>query len=165
MPVAQVVFDRMPETLEEFSSMAQMDLTKPENTCAMFLCAVNLFVKDRDAGVAAINLLKGPVALNPHEISFLADRVRDKGYIAKVFFEGAIPGNNYTPDIPYTLSLYADGRPQDVEAGYLRFYLATAGADSKRAIKVRQKGDNWYLWDYPGLFTDVRKPAMDDPWA
>ncbi len=161
----KVVLDKIPENLDEFKSMKEIDLTKPENTCAMFICALDLFIKNKNTGIEAINILKGPVALNQHEISFLSDRVRDKAYLARVYFEGAKPENNYTPDKPFTLLFYPDGRPQDCEAGYMRLYLQTSGADSKRAIKLRQKDKNWYIWDYPGIVTDVRKPAAEDPWA
>ena len=161
----KTIFEKMPSNLEEFKAMDQMDLTRPENTCAMFLCALNLFVKEKTVGIDAINLLKGPVALNPYEINFLADRVRDKKYLPMVYFEGAKPENNYTPTLPYTLVFYPDPRPQDCESGYIRLYLKTAGADSPRFIKLRQKDNNWYLWEYPGIAMDVRKPANEDPWA
>ena len=36
----QITFDRLPDTLEEFSALCN-DLTKPENTCALFLLALN----------------------------------------------------------------------------------------------------------------------------
>ena len=161
----KVVLDKIPANLEEFKSMKEMDLSKAENTCSMFLCALNLFIKDKDTGVEAINILKGPVNLNPHEISFLADRVRDKDYLGRMYFEGAKPENNYKPHEPFTLLFYPDGRPQDCEPGYMRLYLQTSGADNKRAIKLRQKDGKWYIWEYPGIVMDVRKPAAEDPWA
>ncbi len=160
-----VVFEKFPVSLEEFQAMENYDLSKPENTVALFLCALDLFVKDRELGVEAINLLKGPVQLSQHDISFLADRFRDKPYMPKVFFDGAEPSNNYSPSEPFTLQLYEDPRPQDIEEGYLRLYLSTAGADSKRAVTLREKDGNWYLWAYPGLLSGVRTPVAEDPWA
>lgn len=129
------------------------------------LCALTLFVKDKDLGVEAINILKGPVNLNPHEIAFLSDRFRDQDYLPRIYFEGAKPENNYTPSLPYTLVFHPDGRPQDCEEGYIRLYLASHGADSKRFIKLRKKDNNWYIWEYPGLLMGVRKPVAEDPWA
>lgn len=161
----KVILDKLPTNIEEFRAMKEMDLTKVENTCAMFLCALDLFIKDRNIGIEAINILKGPINLNPHEISFLADRVRDKAYLARMYFEGARPDNNYKPNQPLTLLFYPDGRPQDCEAGYMRLYLQTSGADAKRAIKLRQKDNDWYIWEYPGIVMDVRKPVAEDPWA
>ena len=144
--------------------MPQFDLRQPENTCALFLCALNLFVHDREAGVEAINLLKGPKPLSPFDINFLRDRVMDKPYLPLVYFEGATPDNDYQPDMPLTLKLFEDQRPQDVEPGYLRLYLHTMGADSKRAIQLRQKDNQWFIWDYPGIVMDVRKPKKESDW-
>lgn len=160
-----VIIDQLPAGLEEFLAMKQMDLTAPENTCAMFLCALHLFIQNAEEGIEAMNALKGPAPLSSHDIQFLKDRVMDKPYLAQMYFEGATPDNNYEPDRPLTLKLYDDGRPQDVEEGYLRLYLQTAGADSKRAIKLRAKGDEWLVWEYPGILLDVRKPKQEDPWA
>lgn len=160
-----VTIATMPSNMDEFRAMAQMDLTRPENTCAMFICALNLFVANKSVGVEAINILKGPVPLNAHEIHFISDRLRDKAYLPMVYFEGAKPENNYTPTSPYTLAFLPDPRPQDCESGFIRLYLKTAGADSPRFIKLRQKGQEWFLWDYPGFLMGVRKPAKEDPWA
>ena len=35
-----VTLNMIPATLQEFQTCPQMDLSKPENTCAMFLCAL-----------------------------------------------------------------------------------------------------------------------------
>ncbi len=161
----QVTINQLPTDLASFQATLNMDLSRPEHTCTLFLCALNLFVKDRALGVEAINLLKGPVSLNPHETNFIADRLRDKTYLPLIYFDGARPENNYTPQVPYVLNFYPDPRPQDCETGYVRLYLKTAGADAPRAIKLRQKDQNWYLWEYPGIVMDVRKPAQEDPWA
>ena len=159
-----LVMERLPETLEEFQALPEFDLTKPENSCALFLCALNLFTQDDTVGVEAINLLKGPKPLNPFEISFLKDRLQDKPYLPLAYFDGATPDNNYQPDIPYSLALSPDGRPFDLESGYLRLYLTTTGADSPRAIKLREKEGNWFIWEYPGVLMDIRKPKIDLDW-
>ena len=44
-----VTLNMIPATLQEFQTCPQMDLSKPENTCAMFLCALQLYIKDRGA--------------------------------------------------------------------------------------------------------------------
>ena len=63
------------------------------------------------------------------------------------------------------LQVLSDPRPQDVEEGYLRLFLRTAGADSPRPIKLRKKGENWYLWEYSSILSGIRIPAEADPWA
>ena len=98
-------------------------------------------------------------------MQFVRDRLRDKTYLPLAYFDGAAPENNYTPSEPYTLRLYPDSRPQDCESGYMRLYLKTAGANSNRPIKLRQKGDEWFLWEYSSVLSGIRIPAGDDPWA
>ena len=160
-----VTIQKLPTTAAEFASMPQMDLTKPENTCAMLLVALQLYTKDKNAGVEAVNLLRGPRPLSPYDIQFLRDRLCDKLYLPLAYFDGATPQNNYTPSQPLTLQILSDPRPQDVEDGYLRVFLKTAGADSPRPIKLRRKGENWYLWEYSSILSGIRIPVKEDPWA
>lgn len=160
-----VTFDRLPESAAEISALADGAPGNPEHTCALFLGALNLYINDKDAGIEAVNLLRGPRPLSNYEIQFIRDRLMDKQYLPLAYFDGATPENNYTPSEPYTLRLYADPRPHDCEAGYLRLYLKTAGADSPRPIKLRQKGDEWFLWEYSGILSGIRIPVSEDPWA
>ena len=155
----------VPTTSEEFSALPQNDLSKPENTCVMFLLALALYLKDSDAGVAALNTLRGPRPLSNYDIQFLRDRLRGKSYLPLAYFDGATPANNYVPSSPLTLEVIADSRPQDVEEGYLRLFLKTAGADSLRPIKLRQKDDLWYLWEYSSILSGIRIPSAEDAWA
>ena len=155
----------VPTTSEEFSALPQNDLSKPENTCVMFLLALALYLKDSDAGVAALNTLRGPRPLSNYDIQFLRDRLCGKSYLPLAYFDGATPANNYVPSTPLTLEVIADSRPQDVEEGYLRLFLKTTGADSPRPIKLRQKGDSWYLWEYSSILSGIRIPSAEDAWA
>ena len=118
----KITVSSVPTTSEEFSALPQNDLSKPENTCAMFLLALALYLKDSDAGVAA-------------------------------------------PSTPLTLEVIADSRPHDIEEGYLRLFLKTTGADSPRPIKLRQKGDSWYLWEYSSILSGIRIPSEADAWT
>ena len=161
----QAVLNQLPRTLEEFTAMPQMDLSRPENTCAMFLCALELYLSDQDAGVAAMNQLRGPRPMLPYDVQFLRDRLRGKEYLPKAYFNGADPANGYTPAVPYVLEVLDDPRPQDIPEGYLRVYIRTAGADSPRPIRLRGKGGQWYLWEYSSVLSGIRIPAAEDPWA
>lgn len=161
----KITIQSVPTTFEEFSALPQNDLSKPENTCALFLIALELYIKDKDAGIAAVNELRGPRALSNYDIQFLRDRLRDKTYLPLAYFEGASPENNYTPKEPLTLDVLPDSRPQDIEEGYIRMFLKTAGADSPRPIKLRQKDGLWYLWEYSSILSGIRIPQKEDPWA
>ena len=69
--------------------------------------------------------------------------------------------------MPYTLNVLSDPRPQDIEPGYMRVFLKTAGADSPRPMKLRQKASTgqWFLWEYSSILSGIRIPAAEDPWA
>ena len=103
--------------------------------------------------------------MTPYDSQFLRDRLRDKPYLPLAYFEGAAPENNYTPAKPYVLNVLPDPRPQDIEAGYIRVFLKTAGADSPRPVKLRQKGSLWYLWEYSSILSGIRSLAECDPWG
>ena len=158
----QITLYTFPTNPAEYTSA---DLSRPETTCALFLAAVKLFDQDKDAGTAAMNALRGPRPMSGYDVQFLRDRLRGKSYLPLAYFDGATPQNGYTPTQPYTLQVLPDPRPQDVEPGYLRVYLKTTGADSPRPIKLRQKGNYWYLWEYSSILSGIRMPAAEDPWA
>ena len=139
----------------------------PEMTCALFLAALQLYTRDANAGVEAMNVLRGPRPMTGYDTQFLRDRLRGKTYLPLAYFDGATPQNGYTPSRPYMLQVLPDLRPQDVEPGYLRVYLKTAGADSPRPMKLRQKASTgeWFLWEYSSILSGIRIPAAEDPWA
>lgn len=105
--------------------------------------------------------------MQPMDSQFLQDRLRGKAYLPFAYYEGASPRNNYQPGIPYVLSIQEDPRPQDIEPGYLRLFLKTAGADSPRPIKLRKKESTgeWFLWEYSSILSGIRMPSSEDPWA
>ena len=143
----QVVIQKIPENLQEFEILAAKG-RQPEHICALFLCALALFDRDKDAGVAAMNLLRGPKPMTPYDCQFLRDRLRGKVYLPLAYFEGATPENGYQPCVPYTLNVLADPRPQDIEPGYMRVFLKTSGADSPRPMKLRQKASTGEWFQY-----------------
>ncbi|MEQ3216219.1 hypothetical protein AAA088_09240 [Hominifimenecus microfluidus] len=162
----QVIIQKIPENLQEFEVLAAKG-QQPECICALFLCALALFERDKEAGTAAMNLLRGPKPMTPYDCQFLRDRLRGKSYLPLAYFEGATPGNNYQPRVPYILNVLADPRPQDVEPGYLRVFLTTSGADSPRPMKLRQKVSTgeWFLWEYSSILSGIRIPVAEDSWA
>ena len=162
----QYTIQKIPQSLQEFEALVGT-LETPEKTCALYLCALTLFDKDKAAGTAAMNLLRGPRPMTPYDIQFLRDRLSGKSYLPLAYFEGATPENGYKPNVPYVLNVAEDPKSQDTEEGYLRVFLKTPGADSPRPIKLRKKGSTgeWFLWEHTGVLVGIRKPAEEDPWA
>lgn len=160
----QVVLNTLPSTLAQFEALPRRST---DEVCAAFICALNLYLKDKDAGIAAMNILRGPRPMTPYDEQFLRDRLRGKEYLPMAYFEGAAPENNYTANPPYALSVLPDPRPQDIEEGYVRIFLRTAGADSPRPVKLRCKPSTgeWFLWEYSSVLSGIRIPQAADPWA
>ena len=160
----QVTLTHLPDTAAEFEALS---CRTPEEVCAGFLCALNLYTKSPNDGVAAMDLLRGPRPMTPHDSQFLCDRLRGKEYLPLAYFDGATPQNGYKPTAPYTLTVLPDQRPQDVEEGYLRVFLQTAGADAPRPVKLRQKPSTgaWFLWEYSSPLSGIQIPASQVPWA
>ena len=162
----QIIIQKIPESLPEFEALAAGQRT-PEKISALFLCALSLFDRNMADGVSAMNLLRGPKPMTPYDAQFLRERLRGKAYLPLAYFEGATPQNGYKPNVPYVLNVLSDPRPQDIEPGYLRVFLKTAGADSPRPMKLRQKASTgeWFLWEYSSILSGIRIPAAEDPWA
>lgn len=161
----EIILNKLPDNLEEFKALDIYDLTKAENVCGLFICALNLYNKDAKLGIEALNLIRGPRPMNGIDEQFLRDRMRGKTYLATAYFNGANPSNNYEVAAPYVLEVLDDPRPNDLEDNYCRFYLKTSGADSPRPIKFRSKANEWFLWEYSSILTGIKLPSNEDPWA
>lgn len=84
-------------------------------------------------------------------------------YIGKSYFAGAIPENDYTPVLPHTVIV--EEKPDTyAEAGYATVYICTGGADLPRPLRLRKKGEHWFLWEHAEVLADIRKPVSSDPW-
>ena len=163
-----VTFHSIPATLEEFAALPQAAMNTPFDTAAMFIVALGLYKVDRNTSFAMINHLKGPQPLNQHDMSFLNDRMAQNGkfaFIAESYFNGATPQNDYTPAIPYTVTV-SEGPYSYQEQGYAALNIRSGGADHPRPIKMRQAKDGkWYLWEYSSILMDIRTPESANPWA
>lgn len=162
-----VTLRQLPVNLEQLKAMPEASLKEPENTAALAVAALTLYPIDKEASLQMLEFLQGPKGLSPYEKQFLADRFRDKDYVPRSYFAGAIPGNNYEPSEPYTLTFFENPYSRDNFAeGYLTLHIKSGGADSARQIKLRTKPSTgqWFLWEQ-FLLADIRQPVSADPWA
>lgn len=159
-----ITVSSLPANAEEFKSMPQAAMATPFDTAAMTVVALCIYPFNRDASLQMLNMLRGPRPLSNHEISFIADRFRDKDYVPRSYFEGATPDNDYEPQAPYTI-VVSDGPYSYQNEGYAKLYIRSGGADSPREVLLRQAKDGkWYLWDQ-FLLLDIRQPESANPWA
>jgi len=159
-----IVFERMPATLEEFKALPQATLSTPFDTAALTVVALSFYPKDRELCLAMLQEISGPRQISQAEKQFINDRFMDKDYVPRSFFNGATPQNDYTPSTPYTI-VVRENPYSYADEGYAKLFLKSGGADSERAVQLRNAKDGkWYLWEQ-FLLADIRKPESTNPWA
>lgn len=159
-----VTFPKLPDTLEEFKALPQAQLATPFDTAALTVLALCFYPKDAALSLAMLDVLKGPKPLSAYDKQFIRDRFADKDYVPRSYFSGATPQNNYVPAEPYTVSV-SENPYSYQEQGYAKLFLQSGGADSPRAVQLRQAKDGkWYLWEQ-FLLAGIRQPESENPWA
>jgi hypothetical protein len=159
-----VVFSEIPATFEDFVNLPQAQMKTPFDTAAMTVAAFCVYPYNKDLSIQMLNFLRGPRPISGVEASFIADRFRDKDYVPRSYFKGATPANDYEPQAPYTVVVSENPYSYENE-GYAKLFLTSGGADSPRAVQMREAKDGkWYLWDQ-FILSDVRKPESENPWA
>ncbi len=164
-PSVTVTFDALPANAEELKACPLSDLKLPAGTAALTVAALNRYEEDGASAIAMLNILRGPRPMSPLDEQFLRDRLSGKMYVARSYWEGTSPGNNYTPRLPYAVTFFEDPYTYQ-NAGYCRLLCRSSGADSPRQIVLRKKESTgeWFLWENY-LLPDIRIPAEADPWA
>ena len=158
-------FDALPQTLEALRALPEAKLDTAFKTTALTILALSRYESDPQTAYAMLSWLKGPDDFSTSEKSFLQDRLRGKEYKVRSFFEGATPENDYTPNIPYVISVIENPYSFDNE-NWATLYVTSGGADNPRNIKLRKKPSTgqWFLNDIQCL-SDIRLPKSEDKWA
>ena len=157
-------FAALPESVEELKALPEASLDTPFKAAALTVCALCAYVAAPQIGTDMLNFLKGPQPLSNYEQQFLKDRFSDgKTYVPFSYFEGATPENDYTPAEPFKITVSSNPH-SFTDQGYATLHIKSGGADSARQVKLRQKGDQWFLLEQ-FLLPDIRKPKSQDPWA
>ena len=159
-------FEALPKNLEELKALPEAKMDDPFKTAALALCALCAYSEDREAGTEMLNFLRGPRPMSPAEIAFLNDRLMDgKNSVARSYFNGATPENEYTPSTPYTVKVISNQYSKLENGNYMKLLINSGGADSPRSVTLRKTGGGtWYLWEQ-NLLSDIRIPKSQDAWA
>ena len=162
-----VVFQEMPETLEQMKALPQASMKDPFDVAALTVAALCVYPSNKEESIKMLNYLKGPQPLSPMQVAFIADRFRDADYVPRSYLKGATPQNNYVPERPYSVEIYELAHSRDnFKDGYLTLNLNSGGADSPRQIQLRTKPSTgeWFLWEQ-FILVGIRVPAAANPWA
>lgn len=158
-------FTAIPQSFEEFCSLPEAAMLTPDDTAALAILAFCVYPTNREASLKMIDYLRGPRPMSVMDKQFVRDRFFDKDYVPRSHFDGATPNNDYTPSLPYTVTL-SENPHSRVEDGYVVLFARSGGADSPRPIKMRLgKDGKWYLWEYSSILTGIRIPESENPWA
>lgn len=161
-----VSFQELPKSLEEMNALKEAKLLRPEDTAALTVAALCVYPSNHEECYRMLDALRGPRPLSPFEKQFIRDRFMDgKDYIARSYFHGAVPENDYQPSKPYTIAM-ADSAAQMADEGYKILNLRSGGADSPRSVTLRHKPSTgqWFLWEQM-LLAGIRIPVSQDDWA
>lgn len=157
------IFSAMPENAGSLVSLLEeCPQTDKFNTAALFMTSLVRYVESPDDGLAMIDVLKGPQLLTTPAKMFIKERFMDKKYLAKSYFEGSAPTNNYEPGKPMTVVIYDD--PVAPPDGYSYVSVKSSGADNPRRLVMRIKDGYHYIWQYDSLLMGIRLPEQEDPW-
>ncbi|MBQ9762249.1 MAG: hypothetical protein IJV82_04130 [Oscillospiraceae bacterium] len=158
-------FKTLPTSVAELQALPEASLDSAFKTTALTLAVLCHYEQDPDATIAMLNFLKGPAEVSPFEKQFIKERLTDKFYIPRSYFQGATPQNGYQPTAPYTIAVEENPYSFDNE-NWATLYVRSGGADNPRGIKLRKKPSTgqWFLNDIQCL-SDIRLPAQKDPWA
>lgn len=161
----KMIFEKLPQTLDEMMALPYSSLEKPEYAIGLFICAMCAYPQDREAAYQMVDFLNGPTELTPMAKQFLRDRMMENDHVPFSFFEGSSPENDYTPSQPYTIEITENPYSYQNE-GYATLYVRSSGADSPRSARVRLKPSTsqWFL-DEQMLLSGIRTPVSKDPWA
>lgn len=160
----KVTFHQLPQTEKDIEALLELyPRSDARNVSAFFLASLVRYVDSPDDAFAMIDVLRGPQPMSDADKSFMKERLSDKLYLPRAYFEGAVPKNEYQPDEPWVLVIYDD--PVTPPEGYAYTQVKTSGADNSRRIVTRLKDDLNYLWEYNGSLLSIRLPASEDPWA
>ena len=89
--------------------MPELDFSSPLSTAAFAMLVLLEYDESPENTIEMLNVLKGPQPMNGMDVQFLRDRIKGRGYIPRSYFEGSSVKNDYTPNVPYkiTVSEYA----------------------------------------------------------
>lgn len=156
----------LPEDVNEMKQMPEFNLADPVKVVALTIASLVVYTKNKDKGIEMLNLLKGPEPLAIRDLQFLSDRLTGKTYIPLSYFDGATDENDYAPNKPYTIKIIEQSNSRE-ENDYIKLFVTSGGADNERPIKLRLKKstNEWFLYEFSSLISNIRIPKSTDKWA
>ncbi len=158
-------FQDIPSSLEELQALPEAKLDSPYKTAALVMLTLMNYERNPEETARMLDFLNGPNDVSNHVKQFLKEHLGEKPYKAPSFFEGATVQNNYTPNVPYVITISENPYSFD-NKDWATLWVKSAGGDNPRPIIFRHKPstNEWFFTEIQCL-TDIRTPVKDDPWA
>lgn len=158
-------FEALPQTLDELKALKEAELKTPYEAAALAVVALCTFEMDPAITFEMLDFLNGPDEVSTYTKQFIKERLNGRKYLPFSFFAGATPKNNYTPSVPYEITVFSNSYSFH-EDNWATIYVTSGGADNPRGIKLRKKPSTgqWFVNDIQ-ILSDIRLPEEADPWA
>ena len=160
------VFNSLPVSVDELKSLPEANLDSAFKTAALTIAVLCNYEKDPEGTFSMLDVLKGPEPMSSMDKSRFKDRLNGKYYKLFSYFEGATVDNSYTPNTPYTITVYQNAS-SFTEENRATMYVKSSGADSMRPVTLRKKPSSgqWFLYEFSSILLDIRMPKSEDKWA
>jgi hypothetical protein len=157
-------FSEVPQNYAEFLTLKESAMKSPFQSAACLLLAYCAYRYDPEECFRMLSYLKAPSPLSALDRSWVETALKEgKDYKPYSFFKGANPSNDYTPNSPLTLTLFAHQSDQDHPA-YCTLSVRSGGASEERIIRLREREDgSWASWE-DFLLGEIVAPRKDNPW-
>lgn len=161
----EFTFNNPPTNVAQLMLLPESMLDTPQKTVALTMLALLVHETNPEVCFDMLDTLNGPNPMNPNTKAFINDRLKNKEYIVKSFFEGATPENGYVPTTPLTIKITSD-KYSFVEDNYATLKVKSSGDDEASPMKLRLKPstNQWFIQDINCL-REIRVPVEADPWA
>ena len=151
----------LPRNYQEFKARYQQEGRTPEGAVKLYFEAVFCYIDEATRAEGSKMVRYALHYDRPIEQSYnlatFVERLRDPEmhHIFRGFAEGTSPENDYRMS-PDNFNLVVTKKVQ--EQGYLRVFLRNSGADSPRAVWVKEFDGLWYTINNAGTYVEVRQP-------
>ncbi|MCR5332044.1 MAG: hypothetical protein K6E62_12800 [Lachnospiraceae bacterium] len=155
----------MPANVTELKALKEASLDSAFKTTALAILALARYEDDPEAVFEMLDFLNGPDETTKYDRQFFEERLKDKPYKIRSFFDGATPENDYQPKTPYKITVIENPYSFD-EENWATLYVKSGGDENPRPVKLRKKPSTgqWFITDMQCL-GDIKIPKSEDPWA
>lgn len=170
-----VTVNRLPASVTEYEQMRNELATTPEGGAAMFLVALELYTRNPELGMQCIIMQTDRKLLQqkPGAGSYkgfqlgrstqyrLKDQLKRYPYLPGSYFPGATPQNAYRENsAPWRFHFTTNPYSGDPASGTVKLFIASAGADSPRPIKMQRNNRGvWKAKEFSSILMGIRPPA------